>query len=149
MDVNVPPGIEHGTRLRLPSAGNAGRRGGVAGDFVVHVEVDPHPLYRRAGHDLYVDAPVSIFDAAVGGHVSVMTPDGNVPIEIPAGTHGAQRFRLRKRGMPHFGDPRARGDLWAEVKLVVPAVTDAESKALIAEVARRLAEAEPHENKDP
>jgi molecular chaperone DnaJ len=148
MDVNVPPGIEHGTRLRLPLAGNAGRRGGAAGDFVVHVEVDPHPLYRRAGHDLYVDAPVSIFDAAVGGHVSVKTPDGEVPIEIPAGTHGSQRFRLRKRGMPHFGDPASRGDLWAEVKLVVPAITDAESKGLIAQVSRRLAEATDRHNKD-
>lgn len=142
MDVNVPPGIEHGARLRLPMAGNAGRLGGPAGDFVVHVEVEPHPLYRRAGQDLYVDVPVSIFDAAVGGHVSVKTPDGEVPIEIPAGTHGSQRFRLRKRGMPHFGDPTARGDLWAEIKLTVPAITDAESKALIGEVSRRLAESQ-------
>jgi molecular chaperone DnaJ len=142
VDVNVPAGIEHATRLRLPGAGNAGRCGGSAGDFVVQVEVDPHPLYRRAGHDLYVDAPVSIFDAAVGGHVSVKTPDGDVPVEIPAGTHAGQRFRLRKRGVPHFGDPTSRGDLWAEVKLVVPAITDAESKALLAEVARRVAEAD-------
>jgi len=146
MDINVPPGIEHGARLRLPSAGNAGRRGGPPGDFVVHVEVDPHPLYRRAGHDLYVDAHVSIFDAAMGGHVSVKTPDGDVPIEIPAGTHPSQRFRLRKRGMPHFGDPGSRGDLWAEVKLVVPAITDAPSRALLAEVSRRVAEAEAQSN---
>jgi molecular chaperone DnaJ len=148
MDINVPPGIEHGTRLRLPNAGNAGRRGGAPGEFVVHVEVDPHPLYRRAGNDLYVDAQVSIFDAAVGGHVSVKTPDGDVPIEIPAGTHGSQRFRLRKRGMPHFGDPSSRGDLWAEVKLVVPAITDAKSKALIARVVERLAETETQGSDD-
>ena len=115
---------------------------------MVQVEVDPHPLYRRAGHDLYVDAHVSIFDAAVGGHVSVKTPDGDVPIEIPAGTHGTQRFRLRKRGMPHFGDPGSRGDLWAEVKLDVPAITDAESRDLIAQVARRIAEADPLPRKE-
>lgn len=143
MDVHVPPGIENGARLRLPAAGNAGRRGGAAGDFVAHVEVEPHPVYRRSGNDLYVDAPVSIFDAAVGGHVSVQTPDGSVPVEIPAGTQGSQRFRLRKRGMPHFGDPASRGDLWAEVKLVVPAITDAESRDLIAQVSRRLADANP------
>jgi len=76
----------------------------------------------------------------VGGHVSVTTPDGEVPIEIPAGTQGGQRFRLRKRGMPHFGDPASRGDLWAEVRLVVPAITDAESRALIAQVTQRLAD---------
>lgn len=138
MDLDVPPGIEHGTRLRLPSAGNAGRRGGPSGDFVAHVEVEPHPLYRRAGHDLYVDAHVSIFDAAIGGHVSVKTPDGDVPVEIPAGTHGAQRFRLRKRGMPHFGDPASRGDLWAEVKLVVPAITDAETRSLVTQISQKL-----------
>ena len=138
MDVNVPPGVEHGSKLRLQGAGNAGRFGGASGDFVVHVEVDPHPLYRRAGHDLYVDAQVSIFDAAIGGHVSVRTPDGDVPIEIPAGTNAGQRFRLRKRGMPHFGDPGSRGDLWAEVKLVVPAITDAETKETLAKIARRF-----------
>lgn len=148
MDVTVPPGIEHGARLRLPSAGNAGCRGGAPGDFVVHVEVEPHPLYRRAGHDLYVEVPVPIFEAAMGGHVSVKTPDGDVPIEIPAGTQGSQRFRLRKRGMPHFGEPSARGDLWAEVKLVVPAVTDAESRALLVEVARRVAESDRPDHKD-
>lgn len=148
MDVTVPPGIENGARLRLPSAGNAGRRGGSAGDFVAHVEVASHPLYRRAGNDLYVDVPVSIFDAAVGGHVSVKTPDGDVPIEIPAGTHGAQRFRLRKRGMPQFGEPTSRGDLWAEVKLIVPAITDAESRALIAEVSRRLTEGDSRKQRN-
>jgi len=79
----------------------------------------------------------------------VKTPDGDVPMGIPAGTHGAQRFRLRKRGMPHFGDPASRGDLWAEVKLVVPAVTDAESRALVAEVSRRVAEAEAQNHKEP
>ncbi len=148
MDVSVPPGIEHGARLRLPSAGNAGRRGGAPGDFVVQVEVEPHPLYRRAGHDLYVDAQVSIFDAAVGGHVSVKTPDGEVPIEIPAGTQGGQRFRLRKRGMPHFGDPSSRGDLWAEVKLVVPAITDAASRALVARLSAGLSDGDHPAHQD-
>jgi DnaJ-class molecular chaperone len=143
MDVNVPAGVEHGSNLRLPGAGNAGRFGGPAGDFVVHVEVDPHPLYRRAGNDLYVDTHVSIFDAAIGGHVSVKTPDGEVPVEIPAGTHAGQRFRLRKRGMPHFADPASRGDLWAEVKLVVPAITDAATRETVAAIARRFAD---HEN---
>ena len=143
MDVNVPPGVEHGSNLRLPGAGNAGRFGGPAGDFVVHVEVDPHPLYRRAGNDLYVDTHVSIFDAAIGGHVSVKTPDGEVPVEIPAGTHAGQRFRLRKRGMPHFADPSSRGDLWAEVKLVVPVITDAATREAVAAIARRFAD---HEN---
>ena len=76
------------------------------------------------------------------------TPDGDVPIEIPAGTHGSQRFRLRKRGMPHFGDPSMRGDLWAEVKLVVPAITDAPSRALLAEVSRRVAELEAQSNSE-
>jgi len=112
---------------------------GAAGDFVVQVEVDPQPLYRRAGHDLYVDAHVSIFDAAVGGHVSVKTPDGDVPIEIPAGTHGTQRFRLRKRGVPRL-DGGGRGDLWAFAQIVIPAVTDDRGRSLLRELAQALPE---------
>lgn len=141
MDVDVPRGIEHGTRLRLSGAGNAGRRGAPSGDFVVLVEVDPHPVYRRAGNDLYADAPVSMIDAALGGHVSVQTPDGPVPIEIPAGTQHGQRFRLRKRGMPHFGDPASRGDFWAEVRIEIPAVTDDATRRVLRDAQKRLAKA--------
>ena len=74
--------------------------------------------------------PVSIVEAALGGHVEVATPDGPVTIEVPAGTQAGQRFRLRKRGMPRLGDG-VRGDLYAEVRVSVPTVTDDEGRALL------------------
>ena len=87
------------------------------------VEVEPHPLYRREGDDLFCEVPVTMAEAALGAHVEVPTPDGPVTIEIPAGTQTGQRFRLRKRGVPKLGEG-ARGDLYVEARVVVPAVTD-------------------------
>jgi len=79
--------------------------------------------------------PVTLTAAARGGHVDVPTPDGPVTIEIPAGTQTGQRFRLRKRGAPKLGE-KVRGDLYVEARVVVPAVTENRSRALLEEVAR-------------
>jgi molecular chaperone DnaJ len=138
LDVTIPPGAGDGTRLRVPGGGNAGRRGGPAGDFVLRVQVEPHPFFHRAGDDLTCEVPVTMAEAALGGHVEVPTPDGAVHIEVPAGTQNGQRFRLRKRGLPLLGNGSpGRGDLWVEVKVVVPAVADEESRQLLCEFARR------------
>lgn len=141
LEVTIPPGAGDGTRLRLAGAGNAGRRGGKAGDFVLQVQVEPHPFFHRAGDDLTCEVPVTMVEAALGGHVEVPTPDGTVSIEIPAGTQNGQRFRLRKRGLPILSQGgeggRGRGDLFVEVKVVVPAVADDESRRLLSEFARR------------
>ena len=135
LEVQIPPGAGDGSRVRVPGCGNVGLRGGPAGDFVLIVEVEPHPLFRRHGDDLYCELPVSVTEAALGAHIAVRTPDGSVTIEIPAGTQSGQRFRLRKRGVPQ---PSAgtRGDLYVEAVLVVPAVTDDRGRALLAELAQ-------------
>jgi molecular chaperone DnaJ len=135
IDVEIPAGAGNGTRLRVPDCGNAGRRGGPHGDFVLAVEVEAHPQYRREGDDLHSTVDVSMTQAALGGHVEVPTPDGPVNIEIPAGTQTGQRFRLRKRGVPTMGGT-GRGDLFVEARVWVPAVTDARSRELLQEVAR-------------
>lgn len=134
IEVSIPPGVADGARLRLPEGGNAGRRGGAHGDLVLVVEVEAHPFYRREGDDLHCMLPVTMAEAALGAHVETPTPDGAVNIEIPAGTQTGQRFRLRKRGLPR--PDGGRGDLWVEVKVVIPAVTDARSRQLLQEVAR-------------
>jgi len=127
-----------GTRLRLAGAGNAGRHGGPAGDFVLRVQVEPHPFFHRAGDDLTCEVPVTVAEAALGSHVEVPTPDGTVTIELPAGTQNGQRFRLRKRGLPLIGGGgKTRGDLFVEVKVTVPAVADDEGRRLLTEFARR------------
>jgi len=136
LEVEIPAGVDEGSRVRLPGCGNAGRRGGVPGDFVLVVEIEPHPFYRREGADLYCAVPVTMVEAALGAHVQVPTPDGEMTIEIPAGTQTGQRFRLRKRGMPRpEGD--GRGDLYVEVRVSVPPVTDARGRELLEELARQ------------
>jgi molecular chaperone DnaJ len=135
LEVEIPPGVASGSRVRLPGCGNAGRRGGPAGDFRLAIEVEAHAVFRREGDDLFCDVAVPMVDAALGGHVSVLTPDGAMNIELPAGTQNGQRFRLRKRGMPKLGESE-RGDLYVEARVVVPAVTDDPGRALLREFAR-------------
>ena len=133
LDVQIPAGVDNGSHVRLPGAGNAGRRGGPPGDFVLTIELEPHAVFRRDGEDLYCTVPVGLVEAAMGGHVEVITPHGLVTIEVPAGTQNGQRFRLRKRGVPRLGD-EGRGDLWVEARIVVPPVTSARGRALLCEL---------------
>ena len=134
LDVRIPPAVEDGARMRLPESGNAGRRGGAFGDLQLVVEVEPHPFYRRDGEDLHCTVPVTMVEAALGAHVEVPTLEGTVAIEVPAGTQTGQRFRLRKRGVPR--PEGGRGDLWVELRVVIPAVTDARARGLLEEIAR-------------
>jgi molecular chaperone DnaJ len=135
LEVAIPAGVASGSRVRVPGCGNAGRRGGKAGDFVLVVEVEPHPFFRREQEDLFCEVPVSMVEAATGAHIQVPTPDEPVTIEIPAGTQNGQRFRLRKRGMPRLGE-KGRGDLYVEVRVAIPAVTDGRARELLQELAR-------------
>jgi molecular chaperone DnaJ len=133
LDVHIPPGVDDGSHVRLPGAGNAGRRGGPPGDFVLTIELEPHPVFRREGEDLHCTVDVGLIEAAMGGHVEVATPEGPVTIQVPAGTQHGQRFRLRKRGVPRLG-AEGRGDLWVEARLVVPPVTSERGRALLREL---------------
>ena len=137
LEVRIPPGVGNASQVRLAGAGNAGRRGGAPGDFVLTVEVEEHPVFRREGDDLHCVVGVGMVEAAMGGHVEVPTPDGKVTIEVPAGTQNGQRFRLRKRGVPHPGGA-GRGDLWVEARVRIPAATDDRARALLRELATVL-----------
>jgi molecular chaperone DnaJ len=142
LDVQIPAGVDAGSQVRLPGAGNAGRCGGQPGDFVLTIELEAHPAFRREGEDLHCTVEVGLIEAAMGGHVEVSTPEGPVTIEIPAGTQNGQRFRLRKRGVPRLG-AEGRGDLWIEAQVVVPAVTSDRGRALLRELREVVAEPEP------
>jgi molecular chaperone DnaJ len=128
----VSPGIEDGARLAVPGRGHAGARGGPAGDLYVTVEVGRHGFLRREGRDLHLTLPLAVHEAALGAKVMVPTLDGPVPLRIPPGTRAGQRLRVRGRGVPAVHD-EAAGDLIAEVSLVLPAVRDERSKALLRE----------------
>lgn len=135
LEVQIPAGVAEGSRIRIPGCGNAGRRGGPPGDFVLVVDVEADPMFRREGEDLFCQVPVTVTEAALGAHIEVPTPDGPMTIEIPAGTQMGQRFRLRKRGLPRPGET-GRGDLYVEVQVVIPTVTDDRGRELLRELAR-------------
>jgi molecular chaperone DnaJ len=132
--IQVPPGVQSGSRLRIPERGNTGRRGGRNGDLFVDVQVQPHPLLRREGDHLYLVVPVAVHEAVLGARIDVPTLDGASKLRIPPGTQGGQQFRLSGRGAPTSSG--AYGDLIVEVKLVLPTVADERSKDLMREFGR-------------
>jgi molecular chaperone DnaJ len=132
----VPAGIESGARVAVPGRGNAGARGGPAGDLYVTIEVGEHPFFRRVGRDLYLMLPVAIHEAALGARIEVPTLDGPVRVRIPPGTSSGRQLRLSGRGIPAgngAGDP---GDLIVETRIVLPPIRDERSKELLREFGR-------------
>ncbi|RPJ83906.1 MAG: molecular chaperone DnaJ, partial [Acidobacteria bacterium] len=139
MPVDVAPGIEDGAELRLAGCGHGGRLGGPPGHLFAHVHVLPHPLFRRDGDDLHMVLPVAVHEAALGARIEVPTFDGPVRMTVPPGTQSGERLRLRERGAPSLRRG-GRGDLIAEVQLVLPPRLDEQSKELLREFGRRNAE---------
>ena len=133
--VAIPAGIADGERVRVPGKGNAGVRGGAAGDLYITVHVAAHPSFRRDGDDLHTVVPIAIHEAALGARVEIDTPDGVMRLRVPPGTQSGQRFRLRERGVPSRRDGR-RGDLVVEVRLMLPKLLDERSKELLREFGR-------------
>ncbi len=129
--VHVPPGTVEGARLRIADRGHAGRHGGRSGDLYVTVHVQPHPVFTRHGDDLVMVAPIGVHDAVLGARIDVPTLEGPVKLRIPPGTQAGQRFRLRERGAPTAAG--GRGDLFVEVRIVLPKVVDERGKQLMRE----------------
>jgi molecular chaperone DnaJ len=136
VEVRVPAGTADGDRIHVPGQGHAGRRGGIAGDLYLIAQVRPHPWFRRAGEDVYLTIPVAVHEAALGTRVTIPTLEGARTLRVPPGTQSGQRFRLRGRGAPSSRSG-GRGDLIAEVQIVLPEVLDERSKDLLREFGRR------------
>src|SRR5512143_1568298 len=101
LSVNIPPGVEDGTRIRLTGEGEAGVRGGPAGDLYIFLSLGSHPFFQREGADLHCRVPISMVAAALGGDFGVPTIDGNnTRVKVPEGTQSGRRFRLQGKGMP-------------------------------------------------
>jgi curved DNA-binding protein len=117
-DVEIPPGVRDGQRIRLRGQGGAGPGGGPSGDLFLRVRLKPHPRFRVDGRDLTVDLPVAPWEAALGATVPVPTLTGTARVKVPAGSSCGRRLRLRGAGMP--GPRGGHGDLHAVVKVAVP-----------------------------
>jgi molecular chaperone DnaJ len=135
--IRIPAGVEDGTRLRSSGNGDAGVRGGAAGDLYVFLHVKPHDVFEREGSDLYCKVPLRFTTAALGGELEVPTLDGKASIKIPAGTQGGTLFRLRERGVPVLSGGR-KGDLHVEVQVEVPTRLSAEQQEKLREFAESI-----------
>ena len=120
LQVNIPAGIEEGTRIRLAGEGEAGPRGGAPGDLYIFVSVEPHEFFGRDGADLSCRVPVSMTTAALGGQIEVTGLDGaKTRVKIPEGTQHGKTFRLRGKGMPVLRSPQM-GDLYIQIAVETP-----------------------------
>ena len=123
----IPPGVTDGQKLRLRGKGGAGINGGRAGDLYLNIALHPHPLFRVSGHDLYLDVPVTPWEAALGAQIEIPTLGGRVALKVPAGSKAGQRMRLAGKGIPN--PHGAAGNLYAVLSVAVPSVlTDSERK---------------------
>jgi len=132
--LKIPAGIEHGARLRVRGGGEAGLRGGTAGDLSVVVHVKEHPIFERDGMDLHCDVPIPFTTAALGGEIRVPTLKGAVNLKIPAGTQSNAVFRIRHQGMPSL-QGGGHGDLFTRVQVEVPTKLNSEQRAKLEEFA--------------
>ena len=119
LSVTIPAGIDNGQAVSLRGQGGAGKNGGPAGDLLIGVTVQPHPIFRREGTSVYMEQPVSFVQAALGADLQIPTIDGPVKYAMPEGTQTGTTFRLRGKGIPGLNG-RGRGDQYVTVKVQVP-----------------------------
>ena len=133
LSVNIPAGVEDGTRIRLASEGEAGMRGGPSGDLYIFLSVRPHEFFQRDGADLFCKVPVSMTAAAMGGEIEVPTIDGKkARVSVPEGTQTGKQFRLRNKGMPVLRSSQL-GDMYIQVAVETPVNLSRRQKELLKE----------------
>lgn len=139
--LRIPAGVDTGTRLRSSGNGDAGVRGGAAGDLYVFLHVAEHDLFEREGQDLHCEVPLPFAVAALGGELKVPTLVGQSSIKVPKGTQGGTTFRLRDKGMPALGNSSGRkGDLHVTVQVEVPTKLSSIQEDKLREFAQTLGE---------
>ena len=133
LSVNIPSGIEDGTRIRLTGEGEAGSRGGPAGDLYIFLSIKPHEFFQRDGADLYCKVPISMATAALGGQFEVATLDGTqTRVKVPDGTQSGKQFRLKGKGMPVLRQPNM-GDLYIQIAIETPTNLNKRQRELLEE----------------
>jgi molecular chaperone DnaJ len=133
LSVEIPAGVEEGTRIRLSGEGAAGANGGPNGDLYIFLAMAPHPIFQRDGHDLHCRAPVSFVMAALGGAIEVPTLDGGrAKVAVPEGTQPGRQFRLKGKGMPVLRSSQ-KGDLYVEIAVETPVKLTKRQKELLRE----------------
>lgn len=132
LNVNIPAGVDEGTRIRLSGEGEVGLRGGQAGDLYIFVSVKQHLFFQRDNNDIYCKVPIKMTTAALGGSVEVPTIDGTkAKLTIPAGTQSGNQFRLRAKGMTNVRSKGTRGDMYVQALVETPVNLTKHQKELL------------------
>ncbi len=130
LKINIPKGIKQGQHIRLSGQGNPGLGQGKAGDLYLEIEFNPHSIYRVEGRDVYLDLPVTPWEAALGARVKAPTPGGAVDLTIKPGSSNGSKMRLKGRGIPASASSNNAGDLYVILQVALPAAnTDSEKAA--------------------
>jgi molecular chaperone DnaJ len=136
LSVSIPAGVEDGTRIRLAGEGEAGVRGGPAGDLYIFLALSAHPFFQREGADLHCRVPISMVLAALGGDIEVPTIDGSHSrVKVPEGTQSGRRFRLQGKGMPVLRSKQS-GDMYIQVLVETPQKLSKRQRELLTEFER-------------
>ena len=133
IEVRIPPGVDDGSRVRVPGRGRAGRNGGPPGDLFLITHVEAHPFFRRIGDNIHCTVQITVSEAALGSRIDVPTIDGRARIRIPPGTETGQKFRLRGKGAPSLRGS-ARGDQYVETRIVTPRPSSERTRRLLEEL---------------
>jgi len=142
--VQIPPGVQNGTRVRVPGKGEAGLNGGPDGDLYIITKVADHDFFERRGDNLFCNVPITFAEAALGAKIQVPTIEGSATIKIPQGTQNGQKFRIRGQGAPSLRGGQ-QGDQFVTVSIHVPRLRDECSKEILREFDLLNAE-NPREN---
>ena len=144
LSVNIPAGVEDGTRICLAGEGEAGHRGGPAGDLYIFLSVKPHEFFQRDGADIFCKVPISMITAALGGQIEVPSVDGSVTrVRVPEGTETGKQFRLKGKGMPVLR-AKVTGDMYIQVEVETPKNLTRKQRELLEEF-----EKESHKETSP
>jgi curved DNA-binding protein len=136
VSVKIPPGTMHGKKLRVPGKGSPHPGGGQPGDLYIKIREIAHPVFKREGHDLYVDKHIRFSEAVLGTKLTVPTLDGKtLSLKIPPGTNSNTKMRLKGHGLP-VGNGKVRGDEYVRIIVDIPPVINKKQKALIEELAK-------------
>ena len=136
VEFRIKAGTRDGQRIRLQGKGNAGVRGGAAGDLYVIVRTGTHPVFTRSGDDIHLTVPVTIAEASLGAKVDVPTIEGRAQLKIPPGTQSGQKLRMRERGVESAANADQRGDQIVTIEVIVPTLNDERSREIMRELAK-------------
>jgi len=131
--VRIPPGADTGSTVKLKGRGGAGVRGGPSGNLYIELTVKPHPVFKRERDDIYVEVPVTVGEATLGGKIRVPTLDGTVTMSLPPGVDSGRKFKLKGKGIPNTRTG-VKGDEFVVIKIVVPKTVTPKTKEAIKEV---------------